>query len=82
MDDPAKRGGGSRFLYEPFERAQAHRVDLFERVLEERWAALEYRLGLIETALTRLDKRLWLAVFGVVGAILSEAVQGLVAHAG
>ncbi|MDG4649798.1 hypothetical protein P6F26_15240 [Roseibacterium sp. SDUM158017] len=65
--------GGSRYLYAPFDAANA-RIDANERVLEERWQALSYRLGAMEAALERLERRLWLAVFGVVAVILTEAV--------
>ncbi len=71
---------GSRFLYEPFDQNEV-RFEMVERVSEEKWAALEFRLGLMEATLERLDRRLWLAVFGVVGVILAEAAQGLMAHA-
>ncbi|APX88371.1 hypothetical protein BV394_00350 [Brevirhabdus pacifica] len=80
---PARPGAGqagSRFLYEPFEGRRGQGPEILERVLEERWAALEYRLGVIDTMLVRLDRRLWLTVFGVLGAVLTEAVQGLVAR--
>jgi hypothetical protein len=67
------RIGGSRYLYAPFDAAAA-RIEANERVLEERWQALTFRLEGIEAALARLEKRLWLAVFGVVSVILAEAV--------
>jgi hypothetical protein len=54
--------GGSRYLYAPFDAANA-RIDANERVLEERWTALTFRLEGIEKALERLERRLWLAVF-------------------
>ena len=41
------RGGGSRFLYEPFDAAAA-RIEVNERIQEERWAHLERRLAQIE----------------------------------
>ena len=69
---------GSRYLYEPFEYAAAHRVEANERVLEERWAALDFRLGLIEQSLERLERRVWLTIFGVTAAVLSETVTGLI----
>lgn len=72
------KASGSRYLYEPFEYAPAHRVEANERVLEERWAALEYRLGLIEQTLERLERRVWLTIFGVTAAVLSETVTGLI----
>ena len=43
-----KDTGGSRFLYDPFDVANA-RIDANERVLAERWDALEFRLKGIET---------------------------------
>ena len=51
-------GGGSRFLYESFDVAAA-RIEANERVAQERWAALEFRLSQIDAALERLDKRIW-----------------------
>lgn len=65
-----RRTSGSRFLYEPFEAAA--RIEVQERVADERWSGLERRLGSIETALERLEKRLWLAVFGVVSFVLTQ----------
>ncbi len=59
-------GGGSRFLYDGFDAAQA-RIEANERVAEERWAALEFRLGKIDEALDRLERRIWLGVYGVGG---------------
>ncbi|KPQ17646.1 MAG: hypothetical protein HLUCCO18_03925 [Rhodobacteraceae bacterium HLUCCO18] len=68
--------GGSRYLYAPFDVANA-RIEANERVLEERWQALTFRLEGIEGALERLERRLWLAVFGVVAVILTEAISHL-----
>ncbi len=68
------RIGGSRYLYAPFDAANA-RIDANERVMEERWQALTFRLESIEAALERLERRLWLAVFGVVAVILTEAIS-------
>lgn len=72
----AWRGGGSRFLYEPFDAAVA-RVEAHERVTEERWRSLERRLHGIEAMLERLEKRLWLAVFGVVAFVLTQGVHAV-----
>ncbi|QBX99838.1 hypothetical protein E2K80_03075 [Rhodophyticola sp. CCM32] len=72
-----REAGGSRFLYDPFDVANA-RIEANERVLEERWLALTFRLKAIETALERLEKRLWLAVFGVVSVILAQGVAELI----
>jgi hypothetical protein len=70
------RGGGSRFLYEPFDVTQA-RLEANERVADERWAQLERRLVHIETMLDRLEKRMWLAVYGAASLILGNIAYGL-----
>ena len=75
----ARAMAGSRFLYEPFRPAEVGKADILERVMDERERALEARLDRIETMLERLDRRLWLAVFGVVAVILTEAAKGLMA---
>jgi hypothetical protein len=69
--------GGSRYLYAPFDAANA-RIEANERVLEERWQALSYRLEAIEAALERLERRLWLAVFGVVSVVLAQGITELI----
>lgn len=72
----AREGGGSRYLYAPFDAASA-RIDANERVQEERWQALSFRLEGIEAALERLERRLWLAVFGMVSVVLAQGLQEL-----
>ena len=47
--------GGSRFLFDGFDAAQA-RIEANERVAEERWAALDFRLAQIDAALERFNK--------------------------
>ena len=69
------RGGGSRFLYEPFDAAA--RIDVNERIQEERWSQLERRLNQIEVALDRLERRIWLAVYGAASLILADIAYGL-----
>ncbi len=69
--------GGSRYLYAPFDAANA-RIEANERVLEERWQALTFRLEGIEGAISRLERRLWLAVFGVVSVVLAQGVKELI----
>jgi hypothetical protein len=70
------RDGGSRFLYEPFDVAHA-RIEVNERIAEERWAQLERRLNLIEVALDRLETRIWVAVYGAASLILADIAYGL-----
>ncbi|PIB24968.1 hypothetical protein BFP76_07395 [Amylibacter kogurei] len=71
-----EQSGGSRFLYEPFDAANA-RIDAQEAVLNERWLALERRLGMIEASLERLERRLWLAVYGVLAVVLTRGIATL-----
>jgi hypothetical protein len=73
----AARGGGSRFLYEPFDVASA-RIDVNERIAEERWSQLERRLLHIETMLDRLERRIWVAVYGAASLILTDIAYGLI----
>ena len=56
----------------------AARIETHERVTEERWTGLERRLHTIEAMLERLERRLWLAVYGVVGFTLAQGVLSLV----
>ncbi len=76
MKGAPTRVGGSRFLYEPFDAASA-RIDAHQAVFEERWKALERRLEVIERVLERLEKRLWLAVYGVAGAVILQGAYTL-----
>ena len=75
-----KPGGGSRYLYEPFDSAHA-RIEMLERVLDERWASLERTLVHIDAAVERLEKRLWLAVFAVAAALVSQLASAVIALA-
>lgn len=71
-----RAAAGSRYLYDSFD-ATAARVEANERVAEERWSALEYRLKLIEGALDRVEKRLWLGVYGVAAFLLAQGAEVL-----
>lgn len=70
------RVGGSRFLYEPFDAASA-RLEVNERIAEERWSQLERRLVQIEVGLDRLERRIWVAVYGAASLILADIAYGL-----
>ena len=63
--------GGSRYLYDSFDVAQA-RLDASERVAEERHSAIDARLARIDAALERVERRLWLAVYGVAATVLAH----------
>ena len=68
---------GSRYLYDSFD-AKAARVEANERVAEERWGGLEYRLNQIEGTLERVERRLWLGVYGVATFLLAQGAEVLV----
>lgn len=72
-----KAEAGSRFLYDSFDAAAA-RIEANERVAEERWGALDYRLGLIDAALERLEKRIWLGVYGVAAFLLTQMAEAVI----
>ncbi|MEO1549382.1 MAG: hypothetical protein AAFR93_03000 [Pseudomonadota bacterium] len=74
------RGGGSRYLYEPFDTANV-RIDANEKVLEAKWEALEQRLKMIEQVLDRVERRIWLAVTGLTGFLMIDMVYGFLTQA-
>lgn len=69
----------ARYGFEAFDCAPALRLEAHERVSKLQVDALTHRLEKIDEAMQRLEKRLWLAVYGVVGAILAQAFMPLVA---
>lgn len=76
MTPPRKPSEGSRFLYDSFDAATA-RIEANERVAIERWAALDYRLGQIDAVLERLEKRIWVGVYGVAAFLLAQMAEAL-----
>ena len=71
-----RKPGGSRFLYVSFDAAAA-RIEANERVAEERWLALERRLVQIDAALERLERRIWLGVYGVAAFLLAQGAEAI-----
>lgn len=62
-----------------FECAPGLRLQAQERLAEVHQRNIEQRLDKIEKMMERLEKRLWLTVYGVVAVILSQGVQGILA---
>ncbi len=56
------------------------RIDTQERLTELKFAQLNQALEKLENMMERLEKRLWLTVYGVVGVILAQAVQSILGH--
>jgi hypothetical protein len=68
-------GSGSRYLYEPFEFASVHRIEAHEKIVENQFDALERHFERLEAAVDRLEKRMWMSLYGVVGVILAEVLR-------
>ena len=69
---------GDRYGFEAFDCAPALRLEAHERVAKLQFDSLNKRLDRIEAMIERLEKRLWLTVYGVVGVILAQAFQSLI----
>lgn len=63
--------------YPPFDCAPGLRLAAHERVAEIQHEHLCRRLDQIEEMMERLEKRLWLAVYGVAAVILAQAFQSI-----
>ena len=68
-----------RFAYDPADLNPALRIEANEKLTAFQFDALNQRLDRIEEAMQRLEKRLWIALYGVVGAILAQAFQSILA---
>jgi hypothetical protein len=77
MSQIGRSAGGSRFLFEPFDYGSAKVQEANERVLQLQFDAIDTRLNRIETLMERLEKRLWVTVYGMVGTMLAQAVNSL-----
>lgn len=66
----------NRAGFEAFECAPALRLEAHERVAALQIDGLNARLDRIEKLIERLERRLWLAVYGVVAVILAQVFEG------
>ena len=66
-----------RRVFETFECAPGLRLQAHEKVSQIHHDMLCQRLERIEEMMERLEKRLWLAVYGVAAAILAQAFQSI-----
>ncbi|WP_425071047.1 GTA head formation protein, RCAP_rcc01685 family [Sagittula sp. S175] len=64
-----------RSRVEPFACAPGLRLESHEKVAKLQFDALNDRFQRLEMLMERLERRLWLAVYGVAGVILAEAFQ-------
>ncbi|WP_146587368.1 GTA head formation protein, RCAP_rcc01685 family [Puniceibacterium confluentis] len=63
--------------FEAFDCAPGLRLEAHERLSALQFETLDGRLARIEMLIERLERRLWLTVYGVVGVILAQAFRGL-----
>jgi len=70
-----ERPRGERIPLEPFDCAPALRLESHEQMVRLQFQMVERRLHKIEEMIERLERRLWLTVYGVVGMILAQALQ-------
>jgi hypothetical protein len=63
-------------MSEPFACAPGLRLEAHERVTRLQFEALEEKLARLEAMMERLEKRLWLSVYGVAAVILAQAFEG------
>ena len=66
-----------RYGFEAFDCAPALRLEAHERVSTLQIDGLNRRAEKLETLVEKLEKRLWLAVYGVVAVILAQAFQSI-----
>lgn len=64
-------------LYEKFDCAPGLRLEAHERVSEIHHQNMLHRMDRLEEMIERMERRLWLTVYGVVAVILSQAVQSI-----
>lgn len=62
-------------LFEKFMCAPGMRLEAHERVAAIHHENIVQRMEKLEEMIERVEKRMWLTVYGVVGVILAEAVQ-------
>lgn len=63
--------------YDDFACAPGMRIEAQERLAALQFAQINAQLGKIEAMMERLEKRLWLTVYGVVAVILTQALASI-----
>ena len=68
-------------VLESFECAPGRRLTAHEKLASVHHENLSRRLDQLEAMLERLERRVWLTVYGVVAVILAQAFQSVLAAA-
>ncbi len=66
-----------RQTYDDFACAPGMRIEAQERLAALQFAQINTQLGKIEAMMERLERRLWLTVYGVVAVILTQALSSI-----
>ncbi|MFD0859573.1 GTA head formation protein, RCAP_rcc01685 family [Roseovarius aquimarinus] len=66
-----------RYGFEAFDCAPALRLEANERIAMLKFQSIAEKQKRLEEAMERLERRLWLAVYGIAGAIVAQALQPL-----
>ena len=64
-----------------FACAPGMRIEAHERVSDLQFRQMAAQLSRMEQVIERLERRLWLAVYGVAAVILAQAAQSIMAVA-
>ena len=67
--------GRGNYGFESFDCAPALRLEAHEQLQRLQIEGLNARLDRIEGLIERLEKRLWLTVYGVAAAVLAQAFK-------
>lgn len=62
---------------ETFECGPSLRLEAQERVTALQFAQMNQQMARLEVMMERMERRLWLTVYGVVGVILAKAFQSI-----
>lgn len=66
---------------ETFECGPSLRIEAQERLVALQFAQIHAQLAKLEAMMERLERRLWLTVYGVVGVILAQAFEQILTAA-
>ena len=70
--------GESGKMSAPFACAPGLKIEAHERLSELQFKQMAAQLTRLEGMIERLERRLWLTVYGVVAVILTQAIEQLI----